>query len=196
MYSSHFVRASPNPTAQVCCPTLLGQECRRCGKKGHTVSRCTVSIRDAAETRVVMPKVMVAAKVDVKNGFNALVDSSDSEDEMPVKRKTSRQVAPAPLPDGFTNVLCVNGAREIHAPFSIEIPLRGISTENRPKLINAWMDTAKREELAKSLLNTLHAPKSVAAPVSSKMDDKMIPVFRFKGMNGKSWADYDTDDDE
>ena len=170
MYSSHFVRASPNPTAQVCCPTLLGQECRRCGKKGHTVSRCTVSIRDAAETRVVMPKVMVAAKVDVKNGFNALVDSSDSEDEMPAKRKTSRQVAPAPLPDGFTNV--------------------------GPKLINAWMDTAKRQELAKSLLNTLHAPKSVAASVSSKMDDKMIPVFRFKGMNGKSWADYDTDDDE
>jgi hypothetical protein len=108
-----------------------------------------------------MPKVMIAAKVDVKNGFNALVDSSDSEGEMPAKRKTSRQVAPAPLP------------------------------------INAWMDTAKREELAKSLLNALRAPKSVATPcVSSKMDDKMIPVFRFKGTNGKSWADYDTDDDE
>jgi hypothetical protein len=195
VYNSHFVRTSPNPSAQVCCPTLLGQECRRCGKKGHTVSRCTVSIRDTTETRVIMPKVMVAAKVDVKNGFNALVDdSSESEDEMPAKRKTSRHFPSELQRSSYgKSQQCVE-LRPMHclqvAPASTPAPAHA------PRPINAWMDTAKREELTKSLLDALRVPKSAAAPVSSKMDDKMITLFRFKGTNGKSWADYDTDDDE
>ena len=39
-YTSHYVKSEPGPNGVVVCPTLLNQECRFCGKTGHTVSRC------------------------------------------------------------------------------------------------------------------------------------------------------------
>ena len=41
-YKSHTVRKFINGISVVCCPTLLSQECRRCGNKGHTVKFCTL----------------------------------------------------------------------------------------------------------------------------------------------------------
>jgi hypothetical protein len=39
-YSSHFVRASPDPDSEVVCPTLLNMCCEYCSEYGHTVKYC------------------------------------------------------------------------------------------------------------------------------------------------------------
>ena len=41
-YTSHFVRASPEPDAEVVCPTLLNTICTNCGEKGHTQKHCKI----------------------------------------------------------------------------------------------------------------------------------------------------------
>ena len=40
-YTSHFVKDQPGPNGKVICPTLLNQDCRICGKSGHTSSYCS-----------------------------------------------------------------------------------------------------------------------------------------------------------
>ena len=40
-YTSHFVKDEPGPNGKVICPTLLNQDCRICGKSGHTSSYCS-----------------------------------------------------------------------------------------------------------------------------------------------------------
>jgi hypothetical protein len=39
-YTSHWLRASPEPGAKVTCPYLLSLECRYCKQKGHTPKAC------------------------------------------------------------------------------------------------------------------------------------------------------------
>jgi hypothetical protein len=41
-YTTHFVRASPEASSDVVCPTLLALTCRYCRKQGHTKKYCTV----------------------------------------------------------------------------------------------------------------------------------------------------------
>ena len=41
-YTSHFVRASKEPDAEIVCPTLLNVCCEYCSEYGHTSSYCEV----------------------------------------------------------------------------------------------------------------------------------------------------------
>lgn len=162
MYTNHFVRASPDINAQVICPTLLGLSCRRCGKNGHTVSRCKVTIKQTNNditVRIAVPKIQ---KTNTRNLFDALLEDENEcieEKEMPTKRKVSSQ------------------------PTSV------------------WMDVVKRETMTKALLSSINdpAPKKAVAVINAivNTDDKMTPIFRYKtGLQGKSWADYESSDDE
>ena len=47
-YTSHFVKDQPGPNGKVICPTLLNQDCRICGKSGHTSSYCSQYRRPVA----------------------------------------------------------------------------------------------------------------------------------------------------
>ena len=51
MYTSHFVRDRPGPDGKVVCPTLLSQNCRGCGKSGHTYKYCKVVIHQDLEKK-------------------------------------------------------------------------------------------------------------------------------------------------
>jgi len=51
MYTSHFVRDRPGPDGKVVCPTLLSQNCRGCGKPGHTYKYCKVVIQQDLEKK-------------------------------------------------------------------------------------------------------------------------------------------------
>ena len=54
VYRSHYTRETPDPSAKVCCPTLLALECRYCGANGHTVKYCPVlKDRERVEKRAV-----------------------------------------------------------------------------------------------------------------------------------------------
>ena len=53
VYTSHWLRASPEPNAKVTCPYLLSLECRYCKEKGHTPKACPMiqAKQDQAKTQ-------------------------------------------------------------------------------------------------------------------------------------------------
>jgi hypothetical protein len=51
MYTSHFVRDRPGPDGKVVCPTLLSQNCKGCGKSGHTYKYCKAVIQQGLEKK-------------------------------------------------------------------------------------------------------------------------------------------------
>ena len=51
VFTSHFVRESPNPKSKVTCPLLLGNECQCCGEIGHTPRYCPKSTKKGREVR-------------------------------------------------------------------------------------------------------------------------------------------------
>lgn len=50
-YSSHNVKARVCGKMVVCCPVLLRQECRSCGKRGHTKSYCPNVVEEKKNVR-------------------------------------------------------------------------------------------------------------------------------------------------
>ena len=82
MYSSHFVRESPDPNSRIVCPTILAMECKYCFKKGHTISKC---VKYANRGSVIMDAPIKKSKEDVnmnfykKNAFELLSDSEEDE---------------------------------------------------------------------------------------------------------------------
>lgn len=102
-YTSHFVRASPEPNAPVICPTLLAQPCRFCQQGGHTPAYCPeLAKRKKAEEKAAKTKAFQQKKqqqedskpeakpTKTANAFAAF--DSDSEDEKPKKKQEQEQV--------------------------------------------------------------------------------------------------------
>jgi hypothetical protein len=102
VYRSHFVRASPEPTAKVLCPTLLALECGFCGNCGHTPQYCKV-LKDKQK---IEKRQQAFAKADEKaakpaskpakvqtNVFAAFADDSDDEEQITVSNKPSVNTA-------------------------------------------------------------------------------------------------------
>jgi hypothetical protein len=86
VYTSHFVRESPDPKSKVICPTLLSQSCLHCGNPGHTTTYCILKKKQEKEVKKENYKKEIKTKEDQKvtkkkitNVFDLL--NSDSEDE-------------------------------------------------------------------------------------------------------------------
>jgi hypothetical protein len=89
VYRSHMVR---DVYGKVCCPTLLSQRCRECGKAGHTKSYCPtlklVVEEDKKESsKRLMSSKACLSKVIVTNVFAGLYSSDEEEDKMLVVEK-------------------------------------------------------------------------------------------------------------
>ena len=81
----HWIR---NDKGTVVCPTLLEQDCRHCGQKGHTPKYCFIKKQEERQDRRAL-FAAAAVKVDKKmkknaggNSFGALDESSDEEDKV------------------------------------------------------------------------------------------------------------------
>lgn len=84
-YTSHFVRETRDVRSKVVCPTLLTNECRYCGKLGHTLQFCKIrqaSHRKNASQQLVVSKSVpqVAVHKVESNRFVQLCDSDDEEE--------------------------------------------------------------------------------------------------------------------
>ncbi len=86
--TSHYPK---NREGNTVCPTLLSQECRLCGKKGHTVKYCTKEQpkeqtrdkerpRDNKERSRINKEQQAPIKKRVLEVFNVLYESSDDEE--------------------------------------------------------------------------------------------------------------------
>jgi hypothetical protein len=74
--ASHFPK---NRDGKTVCPTLLAQQCKKCGVKGHTVSYCTTIIEPKKKEYI--PPVPIAKSKETKTAYDSLYISDDEEKE-------------------------------------------------------------------------------------------------------------------
>ena len=76
-YSSHYVRASREPDAEVTCPLLLSRACHTCGEKGHTPKYCPKE--QAYRQATTIPKHIGVPVYTRNKGKKVLVDFMEPE---------------------------------------------------------------------------------------------------------------------
>jgi len=177
-YSSHWPRDDEGNTI---CPTLLAQECRYCHENGHTVKYCKKLAQHKAseekgkhqEDRVKRiaafhgPPNVKVEQAQTHSRFALLMgDDSDNEDEFPVLSKTKGKQSPQK-----------SGSKQV-----------------------AWSDMVSKVQptpvtkTEKSGLFVVNKPSEAMTP-----REKAAAIRRqecFRGLNGRSWADLDSDDDD
>jgi hypothetical protein len=112
-YTSHQPRDRDGKTT---CPLLLSLNCRKCGKKGHTIKYCKVNTE---KQRVVVPVQVVKAETrPIQGKFSSLVvDSSDEEGEEtePVQVSVQQKVL-VPVQETYADKLKKNTQTLLLAP--------------------------------------------------------------------------------
>ena len=93
MITSHLPKNREGVTV---CPTLLSQECKQCGKKGHTVKYCTNQLRVSLDNMWIQEQESKynenkkankrSAKILLAS-FNVLYESDEDEEEPVVIKK-------------------------------------------------------------------------------------------------------------
>ena len=169
----------------VTCPTLLKTECRYCFKLGHTIKYCSVLAKNTKDKEKVerrfhtiiaeKPKPVVQKKP--QNGFAALCDDSDSEEE---------------VSNTNTNTI-VNEYPEMQSKKKVDV-------ESKPEVKTGWAAIAAKPAVVKK-------PVEPAKPTGLVMlsdyikpqveQPKAAPWAASKQVVKKSWADEsDSEDDE
>jgi hypothetical protein len=98
--SNHALR---DRAGKLSCPVLLNNVCRRCGKKGHTVSRCVANLSSGSGTayaksqssRVQERKLQSPQQSpQQKNVFASLIDDDDEAAVLPSVRNCTKVLTP------------------------------------------------------------------------------------------------------
>lgn len=86
--ASHFPK---NRDGKTVCPTLLAQQCRGCGVKGHTISYCTVK-----EVKLVKKEYNPTpiTKSKTKTAYDSLYVSDDDDEEKKVVQVVVQEEEP------------------------------------------------------------------------------------------------------
>jgi len=112
----HFIR---NDKGTVVCPTLLDQNCRHCGQKGHTPKYCVIKKQEERQDRRASFHQSIAVATDKKttkknvgNAFCALDDSSsDDEDEIESSVQVAEKMTKEEMRQALCDILGVNRAK-------------------------------------------------------------------------------------
>ena len=90
--ASHFPKNRDGITV---CPTLLAQQCRGCGKNGHTISYCSTTNAPQKEAPKAMPKKEPnTTKPTPKTAYDSLYISDDDEKEEKPKELKPTKLKP------------------------------------------------------------------------------------------------------
>ena len=178
-YTSHWVK---DLTGKTTCPTLLSTECRYCYKLGHTAKFCDVLAKNnlKAERRAqsAAPKQTAQKKkpqntgLAMGNGFAALCDDSDSEEE--VSNTTNTIVNEYP-------VLCEPAKQ------AGEVKTGWAAIAAKPKEVKPVVEKSSFTVLSKKAPEAKAEP--VAAPKAAPWTNKPVVIT-------KSWADWSDSEDE
>jgi len=190
-YSSHWPKDN---NGRVICSTLLSQECRYCGESGHTVKYCTKLSKDKAEKAKTeafwarQKRIKSHAEAQVKkplavapavSRFALLMDDDDSDESPRSPKRTQKK---APVKEEFP---ALSSKVAVSSPITQSSWIQAVTT-------GPSQDT--RLAVVKSGLYKLKtAPKELSAR------EKAAAVHRhecFKGLNGKGWADMDSEDED
>ena len=146
VYRSHYTRETPDPSAKVCCPTLLALECRYCGANGHTVKYCPVlKDRERVEKRAVKTEMRQSHQQQnekrnqspvqdkkPKNAFAALYEDDEPvQVEETVQTEAEVEVTVQAKVEVFGPSLCVKPAESK--------PVLGYAAALNKKPVEPWM---------------------------------------------------------
>jgi len=187
VFSTHWPKDTKGNTV---CPTLLDQECRFCHQKGHTVKYCKELAKKIAQDerekkqqqqqpRAEEPKKQAAPQ---KPRFALLMEDEDSDDEGVPASTTSVQ-----MKEEFPELGGTWTRRTQSTPVE-GVSFLAMACKPREVAIAEKQEREKEQQLA------LPQPqKKTEAELAAK---KKHSYECFRGVNGKSWADMDSDDDE
>jgi hypothetical protein len=202
-YSSHWPKDN---SGRVVCVTLLTQACRYCETAGHTTKYCPKLAKekknDAKYAHFVArgerirsyeekPKKPSASANSSASRFALLMDDAES-DESPRSPKRTEKKAPAIVEEEFP-ALPSNSNAAIWPEHAPEI-LRGkpMAWSDMITMARGVMDGYVTPEMS-GLFDLKRETKEMTAR------EKAAVIHRqecFKGLNGKGWADLDSDDDD
>jgi hypothetical protein len=220
-YGNHWPKDKDGVTV---CPTLLSQECRYCHQAGHTVKYCKVLEKDnalrakrerlveraqkhaeleQARTKASKPTTSVAPAT---GRFAMLMDDDDS-DESPRSPKRTQKKALAPLKEEYP-ALGGSWRKSSVAP-EVAKKISFMEMAVKPKEVAlAEKQTREEERLGRAIATGMviiergsqgvvmtHPPKT-QKQMEMERKKAVHQMECFKGLNGKGWADMDSDDEE
>ena len=197
-FSSHWPKDKEGNTI---CPTLLAQDCRYCGKAGHTVKYCQKLEKDnAAREKASKPKFQPAAARPEPSGakasgFALLMDSDSDSDESPRSPKRTQKKAPAPMKEEYP---ALGGAWTRLPAIAPVASVSFAAMACKPKEIAiAEKQIRDEERLGQAIKEKFVALKHEPAPLSEREQAKIKHTNDcFRGLNGKCWADLEDSDDD
>lgn len=194
-YTSHWVK---DLTGKTTCPTLLDTECRYCYKLGHTAKFCDVLAknnkeREKAERRqsgIGSQSQAVAPKPALKqshkstlvetNGFAALCDDSDSEEEV---SKNNTIVESFPV--------LGTASKKIEA--EVKTGWAAIAAKPKPVGVPSQGQPSSRHPTGGFVLSDYIKP---VATIEKKVETKPAPWTGKAAVVTKSWADWSDSEEE
>jgi Nanos RNA binding domain len=202
-YSSHWPKDN---TGRVICVTLLNQSCRYCEESGHTVKYCPKLAKDKKNDAKFSHFVARNDRIRVyeENSYGkkpslpaavsrfALLMDDDEFDESPSREPRSPKRTQKKTP--------TNGA--FGAFGSDEFPALSSNSkvvESSQSMPMSWSQMVTTESSSRVAveMSGLCQLKSESKELSAR--EKAAAIHRqecFKGLNGKGWADLDSDDEE
>jgi len=97
IYTSHYIRESPDPSSRVVCPTLLALECKYCFKNGHTVKYCATLKKNKARLERAKESPRIVSNIAPKKSENqfALLDCYEEEESETITDVPQIEAVPA-----------------------------------------------------------------------------------------------------
>jgi hypothetical protein len=80
VFSSHYVRETPESNSKVVCPTLLSQTCNYCRKLGHTISHCQILNRKKNKQHIQTASIKL--KLDMDREMDEIIRECEFEYEL------------------------------------------------------------------------------------------------------------------
>ena len=192
VYTSHWVRETPDIRSKVVCPTLLALECRYCHANNHTVKYCPVLKKQDQDQEQSKPKPRPPTKMPtigkpVRSNIFMCLDSDSEEDEVKVKKEEEQ------FPALSKDLPALKAPRA--PPKSYATALLHTVQEVKPDVSNKCPEECPEKEV-----DELPALKTHRAPPTNPPEYKSVPwATSVQQMAMTSWADdcsSDEDDDE
>ena len=203
-FSSHWPKDTKGNTI---CPTLLDQECRFCHQKGHTVKYCKelakkiaqdereqrqqARAETAAKTATTSTTKSTAKVNQTPSRFALLMDEDSDDESTPAPAPT---LAPAAHMKEEFPELGGNWSRVTSATPVAGVSFVAMACKPKEVAISEKQEREKDFQLAQGMVAIAKLqvePKTEAQLVKQKHNYEC-----FRGTNGKSWADMDSDDED
>ena len=188
VYRSHYTRETPDPSAKVCCPTLLALECRYCGANGHTVKYCAVlKDRERVEKK--------AVKTEMRQSHQ---QQNEKRNQSPVQDKKPKNAFAALYEDDEPVQVEVEETVQAEAEIKVEVFGPSICskvTESKPILgYAAALNKKPVESYMKHFTDNSNITVKIEPKKAITNEKQWAPLSK-TSVNVDWAADSDSDDD-